>query len=709
MDNKSESTVCGSILDETRREDGEQDQNNRDAFVVSESPAAGTPIVHSTRLYSSRSIFLLALFYICIVLFAWIGKWVWPYYPQHQLQQWLRATRVLQSLATVLTTPITSAVCASAAVVFAQRRRTARGLTLRQVMTLADRNWVDLSTYSRLLDWDDWKRHGSSLLLFAMLVNVLGLVIFPVQEILLSTGSRKMHTEPAYMGLYDITDKVPNDESEFSGIDSNLIVVMTRDALSTALEQIQAHLWSGTGSSCTYDGIIDASTYCSGGNKLGSMLDLPDSFWAELPSGYNTGLVSQYIPRINSSVHYESISEMEFPSNCDEIPGALFIEYSGIRNSSEEFGEDWSLQVCMPADLTQSPWKPTSNRQDFSEELFLNLTFYHSEVWNQSAINYRKMTVNTTAGYFELPNYMNGGVAGPLLDRYSNDIGKEQSTIHKRDRTISTNSTRPLEIVPNKGPLLTLALALFGEGSFIHTRQSHPEAYTASVLRNNSNYYSPTFDYAEACIYMTPLVSLYGSTNCIRNADGGPNVSYVAYEIKEWLSRFNYHTVDVERAFSYAAFLANQACMLSPNDRSLQVATDLGFDIQIPIISKTGMVVVSVLLGIYLTILFSLAVYAAFLPRWTERLDSFAMMRIGGVIADKVPLLVNRVSSHVDVLDKYPGWMGEQAGDNAQIGALGLGGPDVLKKGRRYMSYPGDNERPDYRDRRDSTRISGTR
>lgn len=259
------------------------------------------------------------------------------------------------------------------------------------------------------------------------------------------------------------------------------------------------------------------------------------------------------------------------------------------------------------------------------------------------------------------------------------------------------NSTRPLETISNKGPLLTIALALFGEGSFIHTRQTHPEAYP-SVVRSKSNYDSPEPEYAEACTYMTPIPGSY----CIENVDGGSNGSSVIEEIEQWLLPFIYEPVNVEDAFTYAAFLANQAWMLSPhgsNSYSLLVTTDLGIDIQFSVISKTGMVVVSVLLGIYLMTLFSLAVYAAFQPRWTERLDSFAMMRIGGAIADKVPLLVNRVSSHVDVLDEYPGWMGDQAGDNAQTGTLGLGGPDTLKGNRRYMSYPSDHERPDYRDK----------
>ena len=66
----------------------------------------------------------------------------------------------------------------------------------------------------------------------------------------------------------------------------------------------------------------------------------------------------------------------------------------------------------MPADLTQSPWKTTRARQDFSEELYINIT----GGFNQPGGFYR-VTVKTTAGYFELPNYMNNLAPGPLLEQ----------------------------------------------------------------------------------------------------------------------------------------------------------------------------------------------------------------------------------------------------------------------------------------------------
>ena len=70
----------------------------------------------------------------------------------------------------------------------------------------------------------------------------------------------------------------------------------------------------------------------------------------------------------------------------------------------------------MPADMTESPWKETRRRQDFSETLYLTLSVTGSYGINFGPGGYYKITLNTTAGFFELPNYMNGQIPGPLID-----------------------------------------------------------------------------------------------------------------------------------------------------------------------------------------------------------------------------------------------------------------------------------------------------
>ncbi|PKY09290.1 hypothetical protein P168DRAFT_332898 [Aspergillus campestris IBT 28561] len=67
------------------------------------------------------------------------------------------------------------------------------------------------------------------------------------------------------------------------------------------------------------------------------------------------------------------------------------------------------------------------------------------------------------------------------------------------------------------------------------------------------------------------------------------------------------------------------------------------------------------LLGLDILILLPLAIYAAGSSLWTEKLDSFAMMRIGAVVAEKVPFLVGRGTDKIEALDEIPGWVGDTA------------------------------------------------
>lgn len=63
--------------------------------------------------------------------------------------------------------------------------------------------------------------------------------------------------------------------------------------------------------------------------------------------------------------------------------------------------------------MTQTLWKATRRRQDFPEELYLKITV-STPPTNRTFHN--KITLDTTAGYFELPNYMNRGSPGPLIE-----------------------------------------------------------------------------------------------------------------------------------------------------------------------------------------------------------------------------------------------------------------------------------------------------
>ena len=131
--------------------------------------------------------------------------------------------------------------------------------------------------------------------------------------------------------------------------------------------------------------------------------------------------MTQFMPRLNSSVSLLNVSQAAFPSKCDAIPGAYYIEYSYNTTLL-------NVKVCMPDGISESPWKATRDRQDTTETMFLDIRF--NDLENLADMDKPtnatfKLTVDTTLGYFELPNYNNSGIPGPLLakDPYDTCLG----------------------------------------------------------------------------------------------------------------------------------------------------------------------------------------------------------------------------------------------------------------------------------------------
>lgn len=182
---------------------------------------------------------------------------------------------------------------------------------------------------------------------------------------------------------------------------------------------------------------------------------------------------------------------------------------------------------------------------------------------------------------------------------------------------------------------------------------------------------------------------------CIMDDKGSAGIYAPQSEMFEWIKNFQYDTERLSNAFTVATFLANQAWMLNNVDvgsHSLYISYDLGADTEVPVISEAGIRLVSALLGLDLLALLAMAFYAYLSPRWTDQLDAFTMMRLGAAMADKVPLMVGRQTDKIKVLDEIPGWIGDTAEKDEEIGRLGLGAPVTVNRKRRYICYEGDKE-----------------
>lgn len=339
-------------------------------------------------------------------------------------ERYYHAARVIHAIVTVLAIPVASTVCAAAAVAYTQAGRSQKKLALRQLMILANRGWASVSTYGQLLSHlgrRSWKRYYSPFLLLATLLVILGAVIAPLQQIFLSSATIKRPSgQRSSFGVHDLAEM--NIEHLAASGDDGFTVAVTRKALASgAVGQPQPYWWHGSDTSpeCSKEIFPLVESIPTPSNGYGCLslreYNLSESFFAEVPRGYNTGLIRQYLPRINSSATFRVINPDRFPQGCNDTEGAFFVD---ISNSTDR--DAWHLQACMPSDMRKSPWNGTRHRQDFSETLYLKIAVTEPDLrFSNDVPEWRacEITMKTSAGYFELPNYMNGEVAGPLLQR----------------------------------------------------------------------------------------------------------------------------------------------------------------------------------------------------------------------------------------------------------------------------------------------------
>ncbi|KAJ5175919.1 uncharacterized protein N7482_001796 [Penicillium canariense] len=600
-------------------------------------------------------------------------------------ERYLRAARVVQSLVSVVTIPLTSAVCSQAAVVYTQRKRWRNGPTLRQSMALADKGWTDIDLIRRLI-LGGWKKYSSTLLLLGLFLHLLGFAISPVQQLFLSYKTiKRVQSISTELGIInDISDLFPSGGD--SDGDYGLSTVKLRSNLASAVnDQVQTRLWSRNNDTISLEDRVENT---------------------EAYSHTTTGLLQQFAPRINSTAKWENNSDAMLPADCHPSSDALYLHYMYQHDD----GLGYDIQICMPGNVSKSPWKNQKNRQNISEELYLRMNFSNSEsswfspLGVKSGLYSRKLTLQTTMGYFELPNYANDGFPGPLIE--GDPFANATPNLYKRNLDNETawnilNATEKVSNYSTKGPLLRIALALFGEGSFVDVQHTTLAAYARSDVPYSG------------CIGLIPFISLLHSSDVVKAPalfdpclEGGAvkggtdaydletkNISmhsivatyFFLFSGDSWAPPANV----VENAFAASAFLANDAMMADAyRFPSLSVSYSLGVDMQIPAISREGIILVSVLLGLDLLCLLAMAIYSAWIPRWTMALDSFAMLRIGASISEKVPLLATNHAERIKTLDETPGWIGNEA--EGKIGQLCLGGRRPLKKTQCYASYDTD-------------------
>ncbi|KAK7057883.1 hypothetical protein R3P38DRAFT_2497804 [Favolaschia claudopus] len=571
--------------------------------------------------------------------------------------------RILNSISGILVMPVVGGILAHAAVVFSQRRKANQRLNLLQLLTLADRGWGSFP-----IMWTACSRGASSSFLWlAALMTVLSIIQQPIQSafvtfeplIVMSCADLPQDgrcvKDSAIIAAYDAEPRLINLLSH------NLIVSSVAADMITLsdLDQI-SNLWvDDPYASSTSSGFTKQPDHGMFFWFARNGVNTKERYFASaLQNGTTTGVLRQHALRMNSSVSCEVIAKDDFPSTCGGA-GPVHAAYSN---------QFIDVRVCAPGEAGVTPWKPTRNREDISEELYIDMQLSDKLYTFYAARNFtRKCTAGSTKGYFELGNNKNDYVYGPLIDKWPSPDELENNF---NDYLTTNDSPRPTveDPIPDRddidllthdlpdptgtrgfnvsGPLMTAASALFGNNSFLDVADPHNNLTSAQVLQLMCRHGGIPFSLSmhlgvgeDFHVYCSEFRIEHNSPSTT-NSDGD-----LAMAIGMWFfKRFNDPDI-AEYMLDISMFLANRAVLnkavtISQGSLKRPIYTSPGLVLVKPTKSLAGTVLVSLLIGLQLVGMGLLMAYIYSVPTWTRSLDALAVARIGGEVpAGEMPPL----------------------------------------------------------------------
>lgn len=473
--------------------------------------------------------------------------------------------------------------------------------------------------------------------------------------------------------------------------------------ISGKLSDKQPYLWS-----FDQDGLSITSVDANISNAS-SFNDIPkEQFIAAFPVGTSTGVLRNLALRLNMSVSCTLVPQSDFPSTC---PGAnpLSDTFSNINiSTSTPFGDPahprYRARICAPGETGASPWKDTPDRQDISEELWLDYQRTSGSAGDVEGItdegsNYTQHCFgNSTLGYFELPGYWNGHVAGPLLDKIPpNGPNLTYQNGNLQQLTAGTPLGPAEEGHGVPGPFLTAIMAIFGPNTFFNAAASNSNwtsTYTTQALCAQLRYpFTSLSDYTSPS---PPGLSInwypsYAPLDCPATDPSDDPAPPLLGALMSWLPNFGDENSAIA-ALTLATYAAGNAILnVGPglDFDGYFLFTSPGIGIQKPTIALAGIVVVSLLLAAQIIGLALLAVYAGRSATWTESLDSWAMMRLGAEVGrDNMPAVSALDKRVAEVLDEREGWVGDTGWEGREgevvVRELGLGGQGRVRAGGMY-------------------------
>lgn len=180
------------------------------------------------------------------------------------------------------------------------------------------------------------------------------------------------------------------------------------------------------------------------------------------------------------------------------------------------------------------------------------------------------------------------------------------------------------------GPLMTSAIALFGNQSFFALASNATKSTAASALTSICQFDIIPFTRIVLTQFEKSDDSCYDLAYALGSDDVYDNLMNVVYT---WITSFN-DTKSANMALDIATYFANEAVLTTAasqgNDmwsRSIYYAK--GTPIPKPKWSLAAVITVSILIALQIIGLCLIMAYSHSVPTWTDSFDAFAMLRIG--------------------------------------------------------------------------------
>ncbi|KAF4450603.1 hypothetical protein F53441_6264 [Fusarium austroafricanum] len=586
--------------------------------------------------------------------------------------RWRIASRTLTAITGVIGIPIVSCLLAHGAVVYSQRRSAGQKLSVLQLFSLADRKWLNpgylLMPHVQAKSWG-----GSLYLLLATLLIILTAVQPSIQAILVRDESIKAVTcqghpgfDSGYYGTIckhpyeDRNTKVIAQDSEPIGLKfcpQSSVVRKTRQKLiSSTRSDIQPRLWPDD----TYYNPRFPNYLIEKRRTLdwyyqkpydGNYVVKRPYYASPVVNGTSTGVYRHHAIRMDSTA--KCYNEIDFPRNC-----------KGDKPFTTSFSDGWlNIDICVEGRYDAVPWNTTRNKQELTENLWLSVNWdipEEDENWGYRRVSSRYVTRCESVsrrGWFELPSDANSAKPGPLLDEWPSqqtltrdfndyyigqpslglqyetrfptadlsdeDVKKERYRAPSIDDSGSYDRRSP----PVPGPLMTAALALFGNASFFHAASVADKSYHNQTMANMCDQ------------SLLPLIELmpigeYGD-ECENLKSEYSRIPMMEEFIVRYFERFE-NVNATEHVLEMAMFFANEALLTTSAERyvSRPILFSPGTEVTKPKKDMGALIAVSVLIGLQVVGLCVLMCFILHKPTWTQTLDADALAQIGGQLKE---------------------------------------------------------------------------